>query len=187
MNTPLRPRLSPRFLAGFGTLAVLGGLGLASSRPAHTAGGPIAVSIANAPLSTTPTDNPNKQGVQFTSLYFIADGAQTAGRLGVYKVPAGKRLVIETVTGTSLALQSNAYNIYFRTVGGLGSTFVRGAFDLLPNGTVNPSASTHPHQYAEAGTMVEIEIVRAQAGGDAPVAVVFTGCLVDIATPGGSS
>ena len=46
----------PRLLAGFGTLALFGAIGLLASRPAHTAGGPIPVSVANTPLATTVSD-----------------------------------------------------------------------------------------------------------------------------------
>ena len=56
------PRLSfpaaPRLLAGFGTLALVVGIGLAASHPAHTAGGPIAVTIANTPLAVVAVDAP---------------------------------------------------------------------------------------------------------------------------------
>ena len=49
--------LSPRLLAGFGTLVLLASLGLFASRPAHTAGGPIPVSVANPILAVADTES----------------------------------------------------------------------------------------------------------------------------------
>ena len=48
--------LTPRLLAGFGTAALLGAVGLFASHPAHSVGGPVPVTVTNAPLATRPID-----------------------------------------------------------------------------------------------------------------------------------
>lgn len=92
------PRLSlltaPRLFAGFGTLTLLAGIGLISSRPAHTAGGPIAVNVANTPLPMIAADDPAKQPFQVVVL-LTKNGDLTAIST---QVPAGKRLVVEAVS-----------------------------------------------------------------------------------------
>ena len=56
--TPLRLSLltAPRLFAGFGTLTLLAGIGLLASRPAYTAGGPIAVTVTNPLVGVTDAD-----------------------------------------------------------------------------------------------------------------------------------
>ena len=92
----------PRLLAGFGTLTLLAGLGLLASRPAHTAGGPIPVSVANTPLAVTSADAPYQQPFQAITAYTIPNGSIFSVTLtkGVppITVPAGKRLIIQTVS-----------------------------------------------------------------------------------------
>ena len=61
--------LASRLLAGFGTAALLGAIGLFASRPAHTAGGPIPVSVANTPLATTAADMPSGTAISGSTKY----------------------------------------------------------------------------------------------------------------------
>jgi len=102
MNTP--KTLTPRLFAGLGTLTLLGGIGLAASRPAHTAGGPIAVNVANTPLPTTDTTlagrTPFSKRLDLTFVYGYTRGT--------YVVPAGKRLVLTYVSAdASVAIGTN--------------------------------------------------------------------------------
>ena len=88
MTMPLAPSLGSRLLAGTGLLALLGGVSLAASRPARSVGGPVPVSVTNAPLSTTATDNPAKQGIQFQAEVVIPKGG-LGGLKTMYTVLAG--------------------------------------------------------------------------------------------------
>ncbi len=192
MNT-LRTH-APRLLAGFGTAALVAGVGLfASSRPARTAGGPVPVTVTNtvpvtalAPLPTTSADAPAKQGVQSSANLFLS-GSESFVTEDVYTVPAGKRLVIETVSAfTNGSNDTHHYSIFYRSTGGLGSGFTYGSFAMVPNGSPLTSGESHPHQYADAGSHFYIQVDRAEASGVSIVSITFTGYLVDISGPGGS-
>ena len=56
----LRP-LAPRLLAGIGLLALLAAIGLVTSRPAHSGGGPVPVTVVNA---VQERDSPARQPVE---------------------------------------------------------------------------------------------------------------------------
>ena len=89
----LRPFL-PRLLAGVGTLTLLAAIGLFASRPARTAGGPIPVTVANAPLGVTATEGQPVEGY-----VAITDPIHTDSRFNlVYTVPAGKQLIVESMS-----------------------------------------------------------------------------------------
>ena len=45
-----------RMVSGIALLGLLAGLGIFASRPAHTAGGPVPVSVTNTPQATRPVD-----------------------------------------------------------------------------------------------------------------------------------
>ena len=173
MTTPRLPlHLSPGLLAGFGTLTLLAGIGLAASRPAHTAGGPIAVTVANTPLSTTAFDNPAQQPFQETER-LEDNGINTA--FGT--VPAKKRLVIESV-----AAFSNIVNdTHDHTVSVLPTGSIAGfqEIDLLANGSLFPAVTQKVLLYAEAGTTPLVFVQT--SGGTAPVIyVTLTGHYVDV-------
>ena len=118
--TPLRLSLltAPRLFAGVGTLTLLAGIGLFASRPAHTAGGPVAVSVANTPLAVLnrDTDNPARHAVGDT----LNLGSESLGKVlvgSLYTVPANKRLVIEHLSATANQdHDANGYNIEVDTV-----------------------------------------------------------------------
>jgi len=96
MNAFTQKVMVPRLLASFGTVALLTGLGLAASRPARSVGGPVAVSVANTPLATAPTDEAApKQPFQAETSYVIPDGKTAAA------------LIPETPTRTSLSPPAN--------------------------------------------------------------------------------
>ena len=187
MNTHLTPHLSSRLLAGFGTLTLLAGIGLLASRPAHTAGGPIGVTVANTPLATTAADNPAKQGVQIEADLLIDDTFRE-NDMQVYTVPLGKRLVIETVnSSTSRRGDESHYSIHYAVAGGLDKNQGQGYFNQLPDGSPFSVGVSHTQLYADAGDKVFLQVDRTEASGKSYVSVTFTGYLVDIATPGGSS
>jgi hypothetical protein len=168
---------APRLLAGFGTAALVIGVGLfASSRPAHTAGGPIPVSIANLPL---PTTGPALQPVD-VYIHAYSTTNQSYGNL-VYTVPAGKRLVVESMTLIQLSLADNTISY---------TGFV---LNEAPNGTVVSVASlsapanigamasvTQPmHFHVGPGGAVEVNVFRPDTGS-INVYVSLAGYLVDV-------
>ena len=85
--------LTSRLFAGVGLAALLGAFGLLSSRPAHTAGGPIPVSVAN---TVQTQDGDGRQPVEGQITISSATNA-AYGNL-VYTVPTGKRLIVESMT-----------------------------------------------------------------------------------------
>ena len=179
MHTARFPAAGPRLLAGFGTAALLAGIGLAASRPVRSAGGPIAVSVANAPLITTPTDNPDKQGVQYGTTIIVAANGSIASRR--YTVPAGKRLVIESISASANSFgDGDHYSVLCFTQGGIGTVSVSSSFNVLPDGSPFSTGGVHPHQYADAGTSVDLEAYRTESSGATILNVTVTGHLVDM-------
>ena len=106
MNIALKT-LSPRLFAGVGALTLLAGVGLIASRPAHSGGGPIAVNVANTPLAVTVAgDTAAKQPFVASTVYRFQDTAtlakvDTADGFAGIPVPAGKRLIVQTVGVTA--------------------------------------------------------------------------------------
>ena len=188
MTTPtLFSTHSPRLLAGLGTLTLLTGIGLLASRPAHTAGGPISVSVANASLATTPTDNPAKKGVQF-SVNLVIGANYTQAAQFLYPVPTGRRLVIDSVTAAANGLGDKYhYSLYYDGTGGFGNGQGYGYFNVVPDGSPYSAGQSHGIVYVEANQQVYVEVDRTETIGISSVNVSFAGHLVDIATPGGSS
>ena len=147
MNTPLTS-FAPRLLAGFGTAALVAGVGLfASSRPAHTAGGPVPVTVANT-VQNHDADNPARQSVQFV---IQPDTYGTGLNVAVTSipVPAHKRFVIEYV---SAALGTGVGSVTMETISGGNLA----AYYLIEN------TNSHTHRffptriYADPGTNVSV-------------------------------
>ena len=112
----LNASFAPRLFAGFGTLTLLAGIGLLASRPAHTAGGPIAVNVANTPLLTTLTE-PAAPTQPFQYLFQTTDAGPRTSRSIV--VPAHKRLVIEYISASLNEYPSDVGGgVYLETVAG---------------------------------------------------------------------
>ena len=172
MNTLLTPHHGSRLLAGFGALALLGGIGLASTRPAHTAGGPIAVNVANTPLTTTATDDPAKQPFQVTKLI-----SNNSSSVDFATVPSAKRLVIESATAFS-----NLFNdTHNHTVSVLftGSNDAFQEIDLLVNGSPYPAVTEKVLLYAEAGETTEV-FVQTSGNSTPAIYVTLTGHYVNV-------
>ena len=92
--------LAPRLMAGFGTLALLAGIGLFASRPAHTAGGPVPVAITNSPLAVVNSPVDVAAPTQpFQQLFQAASDTDTSVSQSI-TVPLHKRLVIEYISAS---------------------------------------------------------------------------------------
>jgi len=114
----VRPRttLRVRVVSGLALIGLLAGLGLFAARPAHTAGGPIAVNVANAPLLTTLTE-PAAPTQPFQYLFQTVDNGPRTSQSIV--VPAHKRLVIEYISASLNEYPSSiGGGVYLETVAG---------------------------------------------------------------------
>jgi len=170
MNTP--KTLTPRLFAGIGTLTLLGGIGLAASRPAHTAGGPIAVNIANTPISTSAADDPAKQPFQATR--FIENNS-----VGVFfpPVPAGKRLVIESInTFSNIRDDSHSHTLY---LGPNGTVDGFQEFDISVTAAPYHAVTQKILSYTEAGQTPEV-IVATDDNSVPKIYVTLCGHFVDV-------
>ena len=152
----------------------------ASSRPAHTAGGPVPVAVSNLPLPTVPTDEAAPTEPFQTRLQ---PSAATGGVAAVsFTVPSGKRLVIEDVS-SAVVPQSN------------DTTGVSGFVELLTTagGQTVPHflADTHFAQnrqnmsvryYADPGSTVTAQTFSSVNGspGAAGADVELSGYYVDV-------
>ncbi len=143
---------APRLLAGFGTAALVAGVGLfASSRPAHTAGGPIAVNVANLPLPTTPTDLAAPTQPFQMDLQPSTDMASYISQS--FTVPAHKRLVIEFVSSevSEYPAGDGAYTYLKTTAGG------QDVFYYFANTRESSARKTQLVRiYADPGTTVRV-------------------------------
>ena len=95
---------------------MLAAVGLFASRPAHTAGGPIPVTVSNT-VQNHDIDNPALQPFQVT---LAPSGANPS--TDSYTVPAGKRFVIEYYSAQLTQYPAGGYGyLYLITTAG-GST-----------------------------------------------------------------
>jgi len=179
--------LTPRLLAGFGTLALLGGIGLVSSRPAHTAGGPVPVTVTNSALNTLShdLDNAALQPFQASTRYVIQPGSSvgaldTANSNVDIKVPFGKRLVIQTVS--EYVAQANTGEVYRTSIlplsGGIRSPYTLPA--VTPDGASLPGVTQSMTLYADPSSTLLWSVRRSNTVGKRSVEVIVCGYLVDV-------
>ena len=161
----------PRGGAVFGALALLGAVLLVSSRPAHTAGGPIPVNVANT-VATRSDDSPARQPFQ-TEVGFNFQGG--FGVAGLIQVPAGKRLVIESMTAVeSRSFDKNAYSVL------LSDRTGQAGLSLTPTGDPSPVKTQPVRLTAEAGENVSVSVSSSQAASLSDVSVSVSGYYVDV-------
>ena len=184
MTLPRSPlHFSARLLACFGTLALAGAIGLVSSRPAHTAGGPIAVTVANTPLATTAAADPAKQPFTAQTIYVFADGSEngspdTASGYKDIAVPAGKRLVIQTIGLYHPFYVAETMQVFIAPI----TNAVGNDFALPPlagNGTSYLGVAQSVTLYADPGSTVSFIAYRSQSGGPDFLTLTVSGYLVD--------
>jgi hypothetical protein len=163
---------APRLLAGLGTAALVIAVGLfASSRPAHTAGGPIPVAVANTVVNRD-ADGPAKQPFQMEYILFFPG---FFGQHTFVTVPAGKRLVIESLTAQySVSVAKNSYSV------ALSSSTGEVGLSLTPSAEPY-SIKTQPVRLtAEAGNDVTMYINSNEAEANGYVEVSISGYYVDV-------
>ncbi len=158
-----------------GTLIVLGlltGIGLAASRPAHTAGGPVPVVVSNVPLSITTVDSPSRQPVQIKEV-FDTNGTNHV----IYTVPAGKRLVIEAINSFSNVFNDTLSHSITLYSGSGGSNFFE--YDLLPTTAPYSAFSQKILIYGEAGENINA-FVQTTGNATPAIYVTLTGYLINV-------
>ncbi len=174
----LRPH-APRLFAAVGTLTLLAAAGLfASSRPAHTAGGPVPVTVANT-VQNHDRDNPALQPVGVTD--FVQTNDQTYATKTLYTVPPGKRLVLESVSAISQAPGDTAgYTVFVNTGTGTGRAVavVTASPAAAETGGAYSAATQPVRQYADSNSPVFVQVYKKGSAGF-QVAVSLSGYLVD--------
>jgi hypothetical protein len=172
-----RRRLGTRLAGGLTLLTLLAAVGLfASSRPAHTAGGPIPVSIANTVVNRD-ADGPAKQPFQMVySLYFPGG----TGNHTFVTVPTGKRLVIESLTADyNVSGDKNSYSVALASSSPSSFTGVVG-LSLTPSAEPY-SIKTQPVRLtAEAADDVTVYVNSNQADSNDNIQVSISGYYVDV-------
>ena len=178
--------LTPRFLAGFGTLALLAGVGLFASRPAHTAGGPIPVSVANT-VQNHDADNPALQPFTVNiSIHIPAgqdqgtDNGSTVGTQA-FSIPAGKRLVAQTVSmyRSSSSPVGSTVQVFVNT--NVGSKYSAYSLPAVPlTGAFFPGTTQALTFQADGGSLGVVNGFRNGTAGDDYDTVTVSGYLVNI-------
>ena len=147
--------LTSRLLAGFSSLVLLAAVGLFASRPAHTAGGPVPVTISNT-IRTQDVDNAARQPFQI-EIPFVSNSANSSSS---FPVPSGKQLVLENISALTYTPSDPVVEVVVSTtVGeqtvrqdvGFASTLSKG-FRVMPVVPVR--------LYADGGSTVTVTTVR---------------------------
>ena len=179
--------LAPRLLAGFGTAALLASVGLFASRSAHTAGGPVPVTVANSSLNVQShdADNAARQPFQASTRYVIPNGTNSGvldtanGNVDIV-VPPGKRLVIQTVS--YYVAQATAGEVYHTSIqplsGGTLSPYALPA--VTPDGAPLPGVTQSMTLYADPETILFWSVGRSTSVGKRSVELVVCGYRVDV-------
>ncbi len=156
-------------ISGLTLLGLLAGLGLFASRPAHTAGGPVPVTVANA-IANHDLDNAARQpfGIR------VFPSPKT---FSTFVVPAGKRLVIQQISAFSFGSTTVEDVAVYTTTSGTGTALV------VPY-TVNNHGVVYAMQavtdYADPGSTVTIAIDDANQNDTAGHNVDIHGYYVDV-------
>lgn len=148
---------------------------------AATTSAPVTVTNpASDPVQTRATDNPANHAVQFSFGLFMNNGDTNVFSGPVYTVPAGKRLVIQTVSvfrsGANILTQAGQVFI---------TTRFNNAFTLLavpdtePNGMF-PAATLSTVFYADPATPVSISAYRTSGAGQESDNITIAGYLVTL-------
>ena len=163
--------LRVRLVSGLTLLGLFAGLGLFASRPAHTVGGPVPVTVANTSLAVTDADAA-RQAVSGTLI--LTDSAYSGT---LFTIPSDKRLVMETVSIIGNRFDANTYTIEMDTT--QGGAFRQICLNLLPNGAPSPALIQPLRLYGDPGT--QVKVFASSDGREAKyVGVSFFGHLVNL-------
>ena len=180
----LRPAGTPQTLrirvaSGLALLGLLTAVGLFASHPAHSVGGPVPVTVTNAPLATRPIDiaTPAQPFAKQMDLTFAGGTASQS-----FPVPANKRLVLTYISSNcAVAPGAKAFFDLSTTVNGQqveshlpftsqGAIFGHDAFALSCPVTI----------YADSGTVVTVSVLDNDTVGSGGLIVGLYGYYVDV-------
>lgn len=163
---------APRLLAGFGTLTLLTSVGLFASRPARTAGGPVPVTVSNTVLNRDADRSTRQPFQQLTQVVF----SSFVGAGQFAQVPAGKRLVIESLSARDDGLISgkNSFDLSLEGQNGfIGMT-------LAPGSDKAPIKTQPVRMTVEAGDFLNLTILSNAVTPNSRVTVCISGYYVDV-------
>lgn len=180
LRTTRKPiTLRVRLISGLTLLGLLAGIGLFASRPAHTAGGPVPVVVANTPLTTRSVDiaTPAQPFALRMDLTFT-DGYVA----NTFTVPANKRLVLTYIASScSVAPGAKAFFDLSTIVNGKE---VEAHLPLVPQGAILGqdlfNLSCPVTVYADSGTAVTVSVLDSNTAGTGGLIVGLYGYYVDV-------
>ena len=176
ISVPKIPRkpiaLRVRVVSGLTLLTLLAGIGLFASRPAHTTGGPVPVAVTNT-VQNRDLDNSTRQPFQIESIVSFTGPFMSKHLI---QVPAGKRLVIESLTAQYNDSTVNSYSIFLQ---GDTGTEIAG-LSLTPGTDPSPIKTQPVRLTAEPGEKVAVYIDSNDAQDNANVIVSASGYYVNV-------
>lgn len=102
-----------RMVSGCALLSLLAAVGLFASRPAHTAGGPVPVTVSNT-VHTQDVDNAARQPFQAE----ISFSSTSTNSSALFPVPSGKQLILENVSAIAYVPDDPVAEVVVRTTAG---------------------------------------------------------------------
>jgi hypothetical protein len=172
---PLRIRL----VSAFALFCLLVAIGLVSSRPAHTAGGPVPVTVANAPLATRPIDiaTPAQPFAHRMDILIAAGAANQS-----FTVPVNKRLVL-TYVSSNCAVAPGAKAVF--DLGTIANgQLIESHLPLVPQGVILGrdvyALSCPVTVYADSGSTVTVSVLDSDSVNSGGLVVGLFGYYVDV-------
>jgi len=153
----------------------------------NTVAKPVPAQITNTTLPTVASDNPAFQPFQANIYVNIANGASGGTDNGnvspgtqTVLIPAGKRLVVQTVSAyRSGAISTQTVQIFINT--SVGGTYAAFAMPLISGSTASYVGAAQPITfYADGGTELLANAFRSGTSGAESETVTITGYLVNI-------
>jgi hypothetical protein len=172
--------------AGTASLVVIATVlveGRGNSRVVEPETAATSVTVANPaskPVPTTRTDDPALQPVELSIVTNIADGSNGSG-FDLYSVPAGKRLVIQTVSVSragALAATNQVLQPFVQTLVGSNDGIIM--LPIIPGGSALGSTLTGTLAYGDPGSAVFSGLERGGTSGAETDTVTMVGYLVNL-------
>jgi hypothetical protein len=162
---------------------------LAAPKTAHAIVSTL-VTVANTaanPVPTVATDNPARQAVELQAIVTVVDGEfydsayfESFGTTSPYTVPAGQRLVVESVTG-SIGVPSGQTPLATQIYLGNGvEMFPAASFQGTSDGVNSYSFATQYTTYMSPGVQAQVTLNRSINSGQALGTYYLAGHLENI-------
>lgn len=132
-----------------------------------------------APLIIRDVDNPARQAWTYDSLGNMSNG-DFIGSTSTYTVPAGKRLVVESISARAEASTGQQFYAFIKTDSSGGAYF--GFSFVTPEGGGQSVSIANPtvKMYISAGDRFAPTVYRSATAGTANFHVLAAGYLVDV-------